>query len=331
MRITCLAAPLVFVFASATASAGQIIAQMSGLSGTDHVQDFGANLYPNFTVITTEFPGLTVGHARYFTTGSVNNLVGGFLTNDFSGAPDTLSIKFDTPITDLSFAYHQIGTFQPSVYRAMLGGVTVDTFSNLSDQYQPNNYFGFTDLVFDELQIDFVSDFNIDTLAYNDAGSIGVLYCFGDPGSGTPCPCGNDNDGSVPQSGCANGVFASGAQLTASGDPSLGADTLVLATTGTEPSNSGLYFQANNDLSPGLVWGDGLQCAGGQLKRLGVRFSDANGYSDTSGFAQPISVKAGNIVAGDTKYYQLWYRNPISSPCTSDFNSSNGLAITWGP
>jgi len=156
-------------------------------------------------------------------------------------------------------------------------------------------------------------------------------YCFGDAGSGTPCPCGNDNDGSVPGSGCANGVFASGAQLTASGVPSLSADTLVLACTGLEPSNSGLYFQANNDLSPGLTWGDGLQCAGGQLKRLGVRFSDATGYSDTSGYALPISVKAGNITAGDTKYYQCWYRNPLSSPCASDFNASNGYAVTWAP
>jgi len=160
---------------------------------------------------------------------------------------------------------------------------------------------------------------------------VGTPYCFGDVGSGTPCPCGNDNDGSVPGSGCANGVFASGAQLTASGSASLSNDTLVFATTGLEPTNSGLYFQANNDLSPGLVWGDGLQCAGGQLKRLGVRFSDASGYSDTSGFATPISVKAGNIVAGDTKHYQCWYRNPVGSPCSTDFNASNGLAITWAP
>jgi hypothetical protein len=156
-------------------------------------------------------------------------------------------------------------------------------------------------------------------------------YCFGDLGSGTPCPCGNDNDGSVPESGCANGVFASGAHLTGSGVASLSADTLVLATTGLEPSNSGLYFQANNDLSPGNIWGDGLQCAGGQLKRLGVRFSDATGYSDTSGYPQPISVKAGNVMAGDTKYYQCWYRNPMNSPCGWDFNSSNGYAVTWLP
>jgi len=162
----------------------------------------------------------------------------------------------------------------------------------------------------------------------------GTPYCSGDPGSGTPCPCGNDNDGSVPGSGCDNGVFASGARLRGSGTASLSADTLVLSTTHLEPNNSGLYFQANNDLSPGIVWGDGLQCAGGQLKRLGVRFADASGYSDTSAWATPISVKAGNITAGDTKRYQCWYRTTTNPPCGSgvnDFNASNGYAITWAP
>ena len=162
-----------------------------------------------------------------------------------------------------------------------------------------------------------------------DALGPGTEYCFGDPGAA--CPCLNENDGSVPGSGCANGVFASGAKITGSGTPSLGADTLVLHCTGLEPSNSGLYFQGDNDLSPGFAWGDGLRCAGGTLKRLGVRFSDASGYSDTSGYAQPISVKAGNVAAGDTKYYQCWYRNPLNSPCGHDFNASNGYAIAWLP
>ena len=160
----------------------------------------------------------------------------------------------------------------------------------------------------------------------------GTGYCFGDPGSGTPCPCSNDNDGSVPGSGCANGVFASGAQLTGVGAAIIGADTLVLVTTGLEPNNAGLYFQADSDLSPGIVWGDGLRCAGGNLKRLGVRFSDTNGYSDTSGLPQSISAKTGNVNVGDTKYYQCWYRTTINPPCGSgvnDFNASNGYAVTW--
>jgi len=158
----------------------------------------------------------------------------------------------------------------------------------------------------------------------------GTPFCFGD-GSGTPCPCGNDNDGSLPNAGCANGQYSSGARLTASGLASVTSDTLVLHGEHTENNQSGLYFQANNDLSPGLLWGDGLRCAGGSLKRLGVRFSDGTGYSDTSAWAIPISVKAGNVSPGDTKYYQLWYRNPFSSPCAAEFNASNGLAITWTP
>jgi formylglycine-generating enzyme required for sulfatase activity len=162
----------------------------------------------------------------------------------------------------------------------------------------------------------------------------GTGYCFGDPGSGTPCPCNNDNDGSVPGSGCDNGVFWSGAQLTGSGVADVTADTLRLATMHLEPNNAGLYFQADNDLSPGNLWGDGIRCAGGNLKRLGVRFADVRGYSDTSGFSYTISAKAGNISAGDTKYYQCWYRTTSNPPCGSgvnDFNTSNGYAITWGP
>jgi hypothetical protein len=160
-------------------------------------------------------------------------------------------------------------------------------------------------------------------------------FCFGDPGSGASCPCGNDNDGSVPESGCANGIFASGAQLTGSGIASITADTLVLATTHLQPNNSGLYFQANNDLSPGIIWGDGLQCAGGGLIRLGVRFSDASGYSDTSGYPHTISGRSAAfghpIAPGETLYYQCWYRNPNGSPCGLDFNTSNGCAVIWLP
>ena len=171
-------------------------------------------------------------------------------------------------------------------------------------------------------------------IAFAPGDGPGTGYCFGDPGSGTPCPCVNDNDGSVPGSGCANGVYASGAKLTGSGVASVSADTLVLQTSGLEPSNAGLYFQADNDLSPGLIWGDGLQCAGGSLKRLGVRFADGTGYSDTSGYGYTISSKAGNVSAGDTKRYQCWYRNIVNPPCglgVNDFNASNGYEIIWLP
>ena len=161
-------------------------------------------------------------------------------------------------------------------------------------------------------------------------GEPGTRYCFGDPGPGTPCPCGNDNDGSVPGSGCDNGIFASGARLDGFGEARVSSDTVMLSTTHQEPSNTGLYFQAVNDLSPGFLWGDGLRCAGGGEIRLQVCFSDATGSSHTD---IPIA-QAGGVSAGDIRYYQFWYRTSVNPPCgigVHEFNTTNGLEIAWSP
>jgi hypothetical protein len=158
----------------------------------------------------------------------------------------------------------------------------------------------------------------------------GQGFCFGDLGYGTSCPCTNDNDGTLPGAGCANGVHASGAYLTATGSASVTGDTLVLRTTHGEPNNSGLYFQGTTNLAGGLLWGDGLRCTGGGVRRLQVRFADTDGSSLTT---IPIGT-AGGVSAGDRRYYQLWYRNIVAPPCgagVNDFNSSNGYVITWQP
>jgi len=155
-------------------------------------------------------------------------------------------------------------------------------------------------------------------------------FCFGDPGSGLPCPCSNDNDGSLPGSGCANGVFDSGAYLMATGVASVTDDRLVLRTTHAEPGNAGLYFQGTLDLSPGIVWGDGLRCAGGGIRRLQVRVADGEGSS----FTTLSLAAAGAVGAGDLRYYQLWYRTIVVPPCGAgvhDFNSSNGYGVLWQP
>jgi hypothetical protein len=178
----------------APVAAQAIIAQPSGLANPAQVIDFGANLYPNFQPVSTEFAGITITHASYFTTGISNNLVGGFLTNNFSaGQPNTLRIDFAAPISDLSFVYHQIGTWAPTTIRAILQGVTVDSFSGTWNQYQTNNYFGFTNTVFDTLEVDFIGDFNVDTLEFNPAGST-TASCTSFNGSGinpVDCSCVN--------------------------------------------------------------------------------------------------------------------------------------------
>ncbi len=150
----------------------------------------------------------------------------------------------------------------------------------------------------------------------------GSTFCSGD-GSSTACPCGNTGGAGE---GCANGT-GSGARLSASGTASVSAADLVLSAENLIPSQPGLYFQGNNAVNSGNgnPFGDGLRCAGGGVIRLQVRFADSNGTSQTSA-----NIAAnGGVSAGDTKRYQIWYRDPNTSPCSTQFNLSNGYEITW--
>lgn len=153
-------------------AAQAIVAQPAGIANPTQVFDFGANVLPNFTPVTTQFAGLTVSHASYFTTGAVNNLVGGFLTNDFTaGPPSTLRIQLAQPVVDTSFVFHQVA-METTTMRAFLQGAQVASFSGSWNQFQANNHFGFANTLLDELRIDFVSDFNFDTLAVRAAGAV---------------------------------------------------------------------------------------------------------------------------------------------------------------
>lgn len=159
----------------------------------------------------------------------------------------------------------------------------------------------------------------------------GVKFCFGDRGQGTPCPCNNDNDGSIPFSGCANGVFASGAHLSALGEARVSADTLKLKVGHAEPSNACLFFKGDNRVNggDGLVFGDGLRCAGGGVVRLQVVFTNSLGVALTT---IAIGAKTG-AEAGDIQRYQCWYRSVLSPACgpLNFFNTSNGYELMWMP
>jgi hypothetical protein len=157
--------------------------------------------------------------------------------------------------------------------------------------------------------------------------STGTAFCSGD-GSGTACPCGNVGDAG---SGCGNSVNASGARLSGAGMASVSNDQFVLSGTGM-PNSSALYFQGTTQSGGGLgvVFGDGLRCAGGSITRLGAKLN-AGGVSQFPSGADPaISVKAMNT-AGDVRTYQVWYRNAAPFCSASTFNLTNGLQVTWSP
>ena len=150
----------------------------------------------------------------------------------------------------------------------------------------------------------------------------GAPYCAGD-GNGTACPCGNHSSNG---GGCANGS-GTGGTLDGEGIASVTNDTLVLKSTDLLPNQPCLFFQGDNAVNSGngVIFGDGLRCAGGGVIRLQVRFPDSSGDAETS---LSVSVK-GNCSAGDLKRYQNWFRDPQSTPCGAGFNLTNGYEITW--
>jgi hypothetical protein len=159
---------------------------------------------------------------------------------------------------------------------------------------------------------------------YAAGGSSFSSYCAGDINSSVGCPCFNET-GSL-GAGCENST-GQGALLTITGNASVSADTVVFSGSNL-PTGPGLYFQGNNAINSGNgnPFGDGLRCAGGNVKRLQVRFS-SGGSSQTS---VSISSAAGNVNAGSVKRYQLWYRDPSAgAPCQSGFNLTNGIEVTW--
>ena len=158
-----------------------------------------------------------------------------------------------------------------------------------------------------------------------------TAFCFGD-GTGTACPCANS--GAV-GNGCANSLNPNGGNLIGSGLMSIANDTFTLAGSGV-PNGPGLYFQADNQLGAGsgVTFGDGLRCAGGNVFRLGIVIASGNTSTYPNGIAPnnvPISLK-GFCAAGNTRQYQLWYRDSDPVFCTASvFNLTNGLTGVWTP
>ena len=154
--------------------------------------------------------------------------------------------------------------------------------------------------------------------------SVGTPYCFGD-GSGTTCPCGNTGGSGE---GCANST-GTGTLAFGTGSASAGADDLGFDGRNLLPAQPALLFAGLNAVNNGngIVFGDGLRCAGGSVVRLGVRVPDGNGDASWG----PGLGAIGGWVAGDTRRFQIWYRDPLIGPCGTGFNLSNGVEVVFLP
>lgn len=160
--------------------------------------------------------------------------------------------------------------------------------------------------------------------------STGTSLCAGD-GTRTPCPCGNDG---ASGRGCANSFDANGSALTASGAALVDHDTLTLTASGLPPTTLVHFLQSDvaENGGAGVVFGDGLLCVGGTIRRLAVRQANAGVAELGTDAALPASLSSlGQIpAAGGSRVYQARYRN-VAAYCTpATFNTSNALRVVWG-
>jgi hypothetical protein len=165
-----------------------------------------------------------------------------------------------------------------------------------------------------------------------DAPPLGTPFCGGDGSTPTACPCGNMG---MQGHGCNNSANTGGSQLTASGTTS--PDTVVLSVSNELPNALSIFLQGNVNLAQGAPFGDGVRCASGNLKRLGVK-SAVNGstyypQNGDPGIRNQSALLGDTIQPGAVRYYQVYYRDPNQSFCPAPqgntWNVSNGVAIQW--
>ena len=152
-----------------------------------------------------------------------------------------------------------------------------------------------------------------------DAGSSepGTPVCFGD-GTGAVCPCfsfgGTDE-------GCANSTGV-GSVLLASGSNSVATDDLVLHASQAPPNKAGLFLQGGTQIANPVL--DGILCVGNPTRRLELVTTDGTGDASST---LSIVIRGG-VVAGQTRIYQFWYRDP-SGLCGNGSNLSSAYEVLW--
>jgi hypothetical protein len=152
----------------------------------------------------------------------------------------------------------------------------------------------------------------------------------------TACPCGNPSTG--PNRGCDNSSLTGGASLVGNGVASLAADSLNFVTAAEKPTATSIVLSGTSLVAAGTVFGQGVRCVGGSLKRLYTKAASGGSITAPEVADQPVSVQSANLgdplAAGDVRYYMVYYRDPIvqgSCPLTSTFNATNSLQVRWAP
>lgn len=284
--------------------------------------------------------GIRVSRGKYF--GAV--LGGGvaILDPDEPGPATSLS----TPPIQVALQFRTAATDRTYLYASHLaGGAGLTVVDTATDQLLADVPLAGVGPVF-IATVECRSDSGIDRCLGSGAGDTGCAAC----------PC--DNDASADAgSGCVNSSGV-GARLTSSGSPSLsvpsGSDLdLRFALEGAPPFVTSILI-SGDALAPaapgnpcfGLGTGvtsaalDGLRCAVGSVQRHGVRSVSVEGTvgapdSPWGGEGAPdaglLAIVAGNVLAGETRYFQVVLRENPSAGCGTGLATSQAVEITLCP
>jgi Tol biopolymer transport system component len=150
------------------------------------------------------------------------------------------------------------------------------------------------------------------------------------------CPCSNPPSG--PAHGCDNSSATGGASLTASGTAYITMDSLVFITSGEKPTATSIVLQGNSLVAGGLVFGQGVRCVDGRLKRMYTKSAIGGSIIAPDAFDVPVSEQSAAlgdpIAAGQSRWYLVYYRDPIvlgGCPASSTFNATQTGRVDWSP
>jgi glucose/arabinose dehydrogenase len=163
----------------------------------------------------------------------------------------------------------------------------------------------------------------------------GTGFCFGDGSLPTACPCALPNTVPNPSgasdAGCANSFNANGAKITGEGTVSPN-DTVVLTGSGQTPAGFCLFVVGTGNNPSGVANADGVLCLDGAITRFGSQYP-VGGVSTYPNVSQPtpLSTVSGTTVgSGQTRYYQIFYRNSVVGFCNAaTANWTSAYQITW--
>jgi hypothetical protein len=116
----------------------------------------------------------------------------------------------------------------------------------------------------------------------------------------------------------------------------LNPDQVTLSATHLLPSALSIFLQGDQTIAP-VFFGDGLRCAAGNLKRIGIKTASAGHaiypQAGDLGIRARSAQLGDTIPSGGTRYYQTYYRDPSATFCAAPpgntYNITNGVTIVW--